>query len=73
MTLEDHLEDGGFGSYILECNSNIQTAGKTKIKLKSLNKNVCNCSIRIGIGRFNTEEDISLASHAMINAMKNKN
>ena len=42
VTLEDHLEDGGFGSYILECNSNIQTAGKTKIELKSLNKNVCN-------------------------------
>ena len=42
VTLEDHLEDGGFGSYILECNSNIQRTKETKIKLKSLNMNVCN-------------------------------
>ncbi len=41
ITLEDHLEDGGFGSFILECNSKIKSSKKTRIELKSLNKNVC--------------------------------
>ncbi len=41
ITLEDHLEDGGFGSYILECNSKIKSSKKTIIEIKSLNKNVC--------------------------------
>ena len=39
ITLEDHLEDGGFGSYILECN--LRNNSRTSIKIKSLNQNVC--------------------------------
>jgi len=39
ITLEDHIEDGGFGSYILECNALMEN--KTKIKVKALNQKVC--------------------------------
>ena len=40
ITLEDHLEDGGFGSYILEC-SNSNKMINTQIKIKSLDKKIC--------------------------------
>jgi len=39
ITLEDHLEDGGFGSYMLECN--LKNNSRTKISVKSLNPIVC--------------------------------
>lgn len=39
ITLEDHLEDGGFGSYILECN--LKNKFRTLINVKSLNPSVC--------------------------------
>lgn len=39
ITLEDHLEDGGFGSYILECN--LKNKSRTSISVKSLNSKVC--------------------------------
>ena len=49
ITLEDHLEDGGFGSYILEC-SNSCKKFHTKIKIKSLDKKIC--------GLVGSQEDI---------------
>ncbi len=49
ITLEDHLEDGGFGSYILEC-SNTCRKYHTKIKIKSLDKKIC--------GLVGSQEDI---------------
>ncbi len=40
FTLEDHLQDGGFGSWILEANSLIEN-NDTKIKTIALNSEVC--------------------------------
>ena len=37
-----------------------------------LNKLEANSSIRIGVGRFNTEKDIEIASHSIIKAINNK-
>ena len=39
ITLEDHLEDGGFGSYMLEASS--LEGLSNKIKIKALDKKVC--------------------------------
>ncbi len=39
ITIEDHLEDGGFGSYILEAASSKGLSDK--IRIKSLNRKVC--------------------------------
>ena len=54
------------------CSSSISKPSHV-LKAIGLNNNLCNSSIRIGIGRFNTEEDINLASDAIIKAIKNKN
>lgn len=40
ITLEDHLEDGGFGSWILESLST-QTGLRSKVEIKALNSIVC--------------------------------
>ena len=53
------------------CSSSISKPSHV-LKAIGLNNNLCNSSIRIGIGRFNTEEDINLASNAIIKAIKNK-
>jgi len=37
-----------------------------------LNNNLCNSSIRIGIGRFNTNKEINLAADSIIKAIKMK-
>ncbi len=54
------------------CSSSISKPSHV-LKAIGLNNNLCNSSIRVGIGRFNTEEDINLASDAIIKAIKNKN
>ncbi len=41
ITLEDHIEDGGFGSFILEASILSSNSKKTKITIKSLDKKVC--------------------------------
>ena len=42
------------------------------LKAIGLNNNLCNSSIRIGIGRFNTLEEINVAADAIIKAIKMK-
>ena len=42
------------------------------LKTIGLNNNLCNSSIRIGIGRFNTMEEINIAADAIIKAIKMK-
>jgi cysteine desulfurase len=42
------------------------------LKAIGLNDNLCNSSIRIGIGRFNTKDEITKASKAIIKAVKIK-
>lgn len=40
VTIEDHLQDGGFGSWLLEANSNIENSN-SKINTISLSADVC--------------------------------
>jgi transketolase len=40
VTLEDHLTDGGFGSWLLE-SSNMKAGSLNKIEIKALSSNVC--------------------------------
>jgi transketolase len=40
VTIEDHLQDGGFGSWLLEANS-FNNVGNVSIETKALNHNVC--------------------------------
>ena len=39
---------------------------------RKIDKKTINSSIRVGIGRFNTKEEIILAANDIINAVKNK-
>ena len=53
------------------CNSSNTSPSHVLLQL-GLSKLEANSSIRIGIGRFNTQSDIEIASHSIINAIKNK-
>ena len=53
------------------CSSSSPKASHVLLNL-GLSNNLCNSSIRIGIGRFNTLEEISFAAREIIKAVKLK-